>query len=132
MELSKTAKWMIFFVGASALVFIIIGAAVYRSVDALYFAIGVVLTSSLNVAKVWLLERTVQKTLEMDDPTAGKNYVRFNFLLRYVLTGLVLAAAGMISVYVEPPFINIWGAIAGIFTLQISVIIVRHRKLDNL
>ena len=132
MELSKTAKWMIFFVGASALVFIIIGAAVYRSVDALYFAIGVVLTSSLNVAKVWLLERTVQKTLEMDDPSAGKNYVRFNFLLRYVLTGLVLAAAGMISVYVEPPFINIWGAIAGIFTLQISVIIVRHRKLDNL
>ena len=132
MELSKMAKWMILMICAAAIGLIIIGTAIYRSIDALYFAIGVILTSSLNVGKVWLLERTVQKTLEMDDPASGKNYVRINFLLRYILTGIVLAAAGLVSVYVDPPFINIWGAIAGIFTLQISVIIVRHRKLDNL
>ena len=131
MELSKIAKRMILFIGVAALALIVVGAAIYRSIDALYFAIGVIASSSLNVGKVFLLERTVQKTLEMDDPASGKNYVRLQFLVRYVFTGLVLVAAGLISNYVEPPFINIWGALAGIFTLQISVIIVRHSKLDE-
>jgi len=131
MKLSKTANRMVLMIGVAALALIIIGAAIYRSIDALYFAIGVILSSSLNVGKVFLLERTVQKTLEMDNPTTGKNYVRFQFFLRYVCTGLILAGAGLISTYVDPPFINIWGAIAGIFTLQISVIIVRHSKLED-
>jgi len=111
--------------------FIVIGIIYYRSVYALYFAIGVILTSSLNVGKVFLLQRTVQKTLEKDDINSGKNYVRLQFLLRYALTTAVLLASGLISVYVDPPFISIWGAIAGLFTLQISVLIVRHRKLED-
>ena len=131
MELSKTSKNLIQMIGVAALALIIIGTVIYRSIDALYFAIGVILTSSLNVGKVWLIERTVQKTLELDDQNAGKNYVRFQFIVRYVLSGIVLAAAGLISVYVEPPFINIWGAIVGMFTLQISGMIVRHTKLKD-
>jgi len=131
MKLSKTTRNMIFFICIAALAFIVGGVIFYRSIHALYFAIGVILTSSLNIGKVFLLQRTVQKTLEKDDIKSGKNYVRVQFLLRYALTTVVLLAAGLISVYVEPPFINIWGAIAGIFTLQISVLIVRNRKLDD-
>jgi len=131
MKLSKPGKRMIFFVCVAALGVIVVGAAVYRSIEALYFAFGVVLTSSLNVAKIYLLERTVKNTLSMDDPGIGKNYVRFQYLIRYFLTGAVLLAAGLISVYVDPPFISIWGAVAGIFTLQIAVIIVRSLKNDD-
>ena len=131
MKLSRTTRNMIFFICIAALAFIVGGVIFYRSIHALYFAIGVILTSSLNIGKVFLLQRTVQKTLEKDDIKSGKNYVRVQFLLRYALTTVVLLAAGLISVYVEPPFINIWGAIAGIFTLQISVLIVRNRKLDD-
>ena len=131
MESPRVIKNMVFFICIAALAFIVGGVMFYRSIHALYFAIGVILTSSLNIGKVFLLQRTVQKTLEKDDINSGKNYVRLQFLLRYALTTVVLLAAGLISVYVEPPFINIWGAIAGVFTLQISVLIVRHRKLDD-
>ena len=131
MKLSRTSKGLIQMICVSALAIIVIGCVVYRSIDSLYFTVGVIMTSSLNVGKVFLLERTVQKALEKEEPDSGKNYVRLQFLLRYVLTTLVLLAAGLISVYVEPPFINIWGAIAGLFTLQISAMIVRHRKYED-
>ena len=131
MESPRVIKNMVFFICIAAMAFIVIGIIYYRSVYALYFAIGVILTSSLNVGKVFLLQRTVQKTLEKDDINSGKNYVRLQFLLRYALTTAVLLASGLISVYVDPPFISIWGAIAGLFTLQISVLIVRHRKLED-
>ena len=115
----------------SACVMIVGGIIFYRSLEAVYFAIGVILTSSLNIWKVNLLEKTVAKTLDMDDADAGKNYVRFQYLLRYFLTGAVLLAAGLISMYVQPPFISIWGTVFGIFTLQIAVIATRAMKHDD-
>ena len=115
----------------TALILMVVGVALYRSIDALYFAIGVLLTSSLNIGKLFLLERTVRNTLEMTDQRTGKNYVRLQYILRYFLTGAILVGAGLITVYVDPPFINLWGALAGLFTLQIAVIIVRNKKLDD-
>ena len=131
MALSLTSKRMICVIGISALVIIVGGAAIYRSIEAIYFALGVILTSALNVFKVFLLDRTVKKTIDIEDPDAGKNYVRLQYLLRYFLTGAVLLGAGLVTNYVKPPFINIWGAVAGIFTLQISVIIVRSMKQEE-
>ena len=117
--------------GITALVLIAIGTAIYRSIEAVYFASGVILTTALNILKLALIERTVKKAIDIESPDAGKNYVRFQSLLRYFLTGIVLLAAGLISVYVDPPFINIWGAIIGIFTLQISLIVVRTMKVED-
>jgi len=122
---------MVRMVCISALGIMVIGALIYRSVEALYFAVGVALTSSLNIGKIYLLERTVNKTLEMTDPNFGKNYVKLQYLLRYFITGAVLVGAALVTLYVEPPFINLWGALAGVFTLQIAVIIVRHSGLDD-
>jgi len=131
MNLSPQSKKMIFVICMAALAIMVFGALIYRSLEAIYFAIGVMLTSALNILKVLLLERTVKKAVDMEDPDVGKNYVRLQYLLRYFLTGLVLLAVGLVSTYVEPPFINIWGAVTGIFTLQISVIIVRSMKLEQ-
>jgi hypothetical protein len=106
-----------------------------------------------------MLEQTVAKVVEMDDVEAGKNVVRLRYLLRYFLTGIVLVAVGLIHNYTMPPpiystresyitvwatlfpngpesllnapFINIIGALAGIFTLQLSVILVRSLKLEK-
>jgi len=132
MKISRTSKNIIIMIGLAALAFIIAGIIFHRSIHALYFAIGVILTSSLNVGKVFLLEKTVNNTLELKDENAGKNYVKLQFLFRYVLTALVLLGVGLINLYFDPPFISIWGTIAGMFTLQIAVIIVRHWKLDDL
>ena len=137
MKMSTPSKKMIMVIclscGAMILVGIII-CLVWSKIDniqALYFAIGVILSSALNVGKVAMLERAVQKTLDMENPTAGGNFIRVQYLLRYFLTGLVLVAAGLVTKYVDPPFINIIGAIAGIFTMQIAVVTVRSMKLEE-
>jgi len=143
----------------AALFIIVIGAVFYRSLAALPFALGVIVTSGLNIIKIRMLEQTVQKVISMDDQEAGKNVIRLRYLLRYFLTGIVLVAVGLIHTYTSPPpiyssresylgvwailfpnapeallkapLISIWGAIIGIFTLQISVILVRSLKLEK-
>lgn len=118
-------------IGLVALVFIVGGAIYYRSIHALYFALGVAITSGLNVAKMYLVERTANKTLEIESQDTGKNYVKLQFLFRYVITIVVLLGIGLVNLFVAPPFISIWGAVAGLFTLQIAVIIVRHKSQSD-
>jgi len=158
-ESINASKLMKRMVVVAALIIIIIGIVFYRSLAALPFALGVLATSGLNMFKVRMLERTVQKVVSMDDQEAGKNVVRLQYLLRYLLTGIVLVAIGLIQNYTTPPpfyssresyigvwaalfpngpeallnapLISIWGALAGIFTLQISIILVRTRKLEK-
>jgi len=143
----------------AALVIIVIGSVFYRSLAAVPFALGVMVTSGLNIIKVRMLEQTVRRVVKMDDQEAGKNVVRLQYLLRYFITGVVLVAVGLIQNYttappiyssresyfavwavlfpnapeslLSSPFISIWGAIIGIFTLQLSVILVRSMKLEK-
>jgi uncharacterized membrane protein len=136
MKLSGISKRMILVICIAALVLVVGGfivCLVFESrnlTEALFFSIGVILTSALNAWKIYLLERTVKRTLDMEDPDTGKNYVRFQYLLRYFLTGLVLLAAGLIS-YFTPHVSIAVGAVAGVFTMQISIMIVRHMKIDD-
>jgi len=161
MELSKPSKLLIRMIGVAALLIIVIGTIYYRSFAALPFALGVLVLAGLNMLKVRMLERTVQKVTSMEpgEEETGKNIVRFRSLLRYFLTGIVLVAIGFIQNYTtEPPagstrtiyiniwavlfpngpesllgepFISIWGALAGLFTLQLSVFFVRSLKLEK-
>jgi len=93
--------------------------------EAFPFALGVVLTSVLNILKIFMLERTAKKIVEMTDPNAGKNYLRLQYLFRFFLTGAILLAAAV------TPFINMLGAIAGVFTLQIAAFSLKFIKLDD-
>jgi len=121
---------MIIVIAISALVIMAGGTAIYRSFEALPFILGALMTSSLNIGKVFLLERTVRKTLDIENPESGKNYVRLQYLVRYFLTGAILLGAGLMATF-TPHISVIWGAVAGIFTLQISVIIVRSLKYED-
>ena len=49
-----------------------------------------------------------------EEETAVKNHARLMYLLRFFLTGVVLAAAVLVPVF------DIWGAVAGLFTLPIA------------
>jgi len=110
---------MIKFMVIVALVMIAAGAVFFRSAEALPFALGVFLTTALNVLKAVWLEHTVNRVVEMEEGKAGSNLVRFQYLLRFILTGLVMVAA----VYL--PFIHLWGAVAGIFTFHIAAHLLR-------
>ena len=110
------------------------GILYYALVEDLYeaipFALGVIVTSALNVLKIKMLERSVRKTLDMDNPDTGRNYIRLQYLFRYFITAVVLVIIGLLHVYVDSPrIISIWGALFGLFTMQIALIVVRHSKL---
>ena len=158
-ESPNPSKLMRRMIVVSALAIIVIGAVFYRSLAAIPFALGVMVTSGLNIIKLRMLERTVRKVINMDDQEAGKNVVRLQYLFRYFITGVVLVAVGFIYNYTTPPpfyssrenyfgvwaalfpnapeallnspLISIWGAIIGIFTMQLSVILVRSMKLEK-
>ena len=143
----------------AAVIIIVIGAVFYRSLAVIPFALGVLATSFLNVHKIRMLERTVEKVLDMEDQQDGKNTVRLQYLLRYFLTGVVLVIIGLIQNYTTPPpfyssrewyiavwailfpgapeslttapLISIWGAIFGIFTLQLSVLLLKIFKREK-
>ena len=129
--LSLPTKRIMFVIGISALVIILGGVILclvleaLPSAEALPFVLGVLLMSALNILKIQMLERTVKRTIEMEDANIGKNYVRLQYLLRYFLTGAILVVAAL------TPFINIWGAILGVFTLQIALFSVRFMKFDD-
>jgi len=131
MQLSLSSKRIIRMIALAAFVMIIGGALFYRSFEALPFAFGVLVTSALNVLKIIMLERTVNKTLDMEDPDSGRNYIRLQYLFRYFITAVVLVVIGIIHTRSAVPVISIWGALFGIFTMQIAVIITRHMKQEE-
>lgn len=124
MRLSKVATKMIVVIAAASLVFIIAGAVYYRSVSALYFALGVLLGAALNALKVVMLERGVNAAVNMDEKDAG-NYIRFQYLLRFSLTALILVLGVVV------PFISLWGVVVGILTLQIAALSMKYFIGDN-
>jgi len=156
-------KLMIKMVWIAGLILTALGLIYYilisRALVIIPFTFGVAITTALNVSKLRMLEKTVQKVVHMDDQNAGKNLVRIQQLLRFLLTGAVLVIVGLIdnvttvSPFLNPdrlhlpvwatlfpnapetllvaPFISMWGALAGLFTLQISVILIRTFKLEK-
>jgi len=124
--LSILAKKMILIIGIAAAVFIAAGALYFRAYPAVPFAVGVLLTSGVNALKIIMLEKAVNKAVDMDDASAGKNYIKGQFFLRYLLMGVVLFFAAV----APDSVVSIWGAAAGIFTFQISAIFVKVLKLD--
>jgi len=146
----------------TAIIIIVIGTAFHivsaRPFATIPFALGVAVTSALNIVKLKMLDRTVLKVVNMDNQEAGKNTIRVQHLLRFLLTGIVLVAVGFIQNYttappffsnrefylpiwallfpngpeslLEAPFISLWGALAGLFTMQLSVVMARHKNVE--
>ena len=100
------------------------------------FSLGVIITSALNCLKIYLIEQTALKISNMDVPEAGKGYAYVMYILRYLLTALVVVIV-VFTMYLitgETPFITydtgrstlydpmIIGLIVGLFTMKIAVI----------
>ena len=90
----------------------------HRSLDFLPFLFGAILGSVISIAKVFLLEHSVNKALKMEQKTAG-NYVVLQHVLRLLLSGGVLLLGALV------PQISLWGVVAGILAFQVAVYNVR-------
>lgn len=118
MKVSYIAKRMI---GAIALInvaAILMSILYYRSLDFLPFLLGIILGAAVSILKVFLLERAVDKALEMDKKKAG-NYVSFQHIFRLLISGVVIFIGAVV------PQISLWGVAVGILSFQAAVYNVR-------
>ena len=111
MRLSDLAKRMVFTVLPIALICVLVSAIYYRSLKFLPFALGVLIGSAVSIAKVFLLERGIDKALTMDQKRAV-SYLGLNHISRLLVTGAALFLGAVV------PQISMWGVAAGVLAFQ--------------
>lgn len=114
MRISPLAKRMIITILVIALASVLISIIYYRSLDFLPFLYGVVLGSAVSIAKIFLLEHTVNKAIDLEKHKAS-SYVTVQYILRLVVTGIVLYLGAVV------PQINLLGVVIGILAFQAAV-----------
>ncbi len=124
MKLTPLAKKMIIIICVLMLVFIAASIIYYRSLACLPFIYGCLLGSALSSYKVILLDKAVDKALGLEQKTAD-NYVKLQHLLRFFLSAAVLVAAALV------PEISLWGAVAGVFSFQLSLYVLRFSEKSS-
>ena len=104
-------------------ILIAVGGAVYfrTAEEALPFAAGVAMAMAVNITKVLLLKKANANSLSKD-PHSAKVHLQYTYFLRLILTAAVLVAAAMIP----DNFVNLFGAVFGIFTLHFSFYSMRY------
>ena len=116
--LSDIARKMLIAIVVIALAGILVSLIYYRSLDVLPFLFGTLLGTAFSVAKVFLLDHTVDKALAMESAKAG-GYVTGQHILRMVLSAAALLIGALV------PGISIWGAALGILAFQFALYAVR-------
>lgn len=107
-------------IAAAAAAAMVACAAIRRSPEALPFAASVALCASVNVLKLRMLRRAVDKAMAMDGKAAG-GYVRVQHMVRLAVTGAAVALCA------SAPILDVWGAVAGALTYQAATVAMRFR-----
>jgi len=110
-------------IGISVLM-IIGGVAFFRSSLAIGFALGIIMSLALNITKVLWLRYSVNRAVNMESGTVGA-YISIHYVLRYVLTGLVLVAAHFL------PVVDMFGAVLGLLAMPFANYVVHFLNRKN-
>ncbi|WP_250278064.1 ATP synthase subunit I [[Clostridium] colinum] len=121
MKISNTSKQII--ITTIALFCITFGISTFIVSDIKSFLIGLIFGTIFSILKLILLEKTLNKAMEMTEQKAI-NYTRIHYTLRYFLTFVVL----LIAVYKD---FNIVGVIIGILLTVPSVYIVNFKSKNK-
>ena len=117
-KLSPTSRRLIISVACLQLVFLVVGLPVilfvYRFASPLAYILGLVAGGAFSIAKVWMMERGFEKTMNLPADKAD-NYGKLQYLLRYLFTIAFLVAVFLLRRWVDPI-----GSILGIFALQLA------------
>lgn len=113
MKLSDIAKRMVKVVIVIALLCVIASIIYHRSLEFLPFLFGIILGSAVSIVKISLIDRTVDKALDMEKNKSSK-YLALQNTLRLLLSGVVLVIGAIV------PQVSIWGVAAGIFAFPLA------------
>lgn len=108
---------------------------------ALLFSLCVIIMSLVNCLKIYMLERSLIKGLNLDDPAKHKGYFWLQYIIRYFLTIFVVVAVVAITFFItgESPFITIhtdttaprvynpiiFGLAVGLFTMKFGIMLTK-------
>lgn len=121
-NLSRTAKIMILSVIAVCFVLLVAGLTVINlgvieRENSLQYAVGLALGGTFSVIKVVMMEKSLNKIAEAGEEKQAKGMGQMYFVIRFILTAVVLVAAALLS------FVGIFGTIAGILSLKVAAYI---------
>ncbi|WKY47941.1 ATP synthase subunit I [Eubacteriaceae bacterium ES3] len=105
--------WIILIGLGICLLMMLIGGLITGS---LYFVIGVLVGGSFSVLNFKLLQYTLEKSVKMP-PGKAQTYIQTRYMLRYLLTGVVIYIAIVI------PYIDVIGLILGLIANKLSVLL---------
>lgn len=123
-KISNTTKQIIFMMLALSLIFFGIGSLFTENI--LAFFLGFLLGTGFSILKLILLEKTIDKAMEMPQEKAV-SYTRLHYTLRYILTGAVLLIASLRE------DISLIAVIIGLIILRPAIYLValKEKRIKN-
>ena len=109
----KYVSKMIFVVIVISAIIMIGGAVLLQSSYILGFSLGVALAALLNIAKILSLAFTVRRATNME-PQLASSFTSAMYLLRFLLTGVVLVLAHFL------PVVDLFGAALGLLSMPFA------------
>jgi hypothetical protein len=111
-EKISTETWIVIIGIGICLLIMLVGGLITRSIS---FVTGVLVGGAYGVLNFKLLEYTLGKALKMP-PAKAQTYIQTRYILRYILTGVVIYIAIIF------PAVDVIGLILGLIANKLSVL----------
>ena len=121
--MSDTCKKLSTVIAVLGLIALVVG--LFFAGNKIYWIVGIVLGTVASLIKVYMLERTLDKAVDMD-PKNANNYTRANYTMRLVVSVVIVVLACIVEQ------INVVGVLIGLLLVQpVSLILLLPIKKNN-
>ena len=107
--MSYTCKKLSIVIAVLGLIALVVG--LFFASNKIYWIVGIVLGTVASLGKVYMLERTLDKAVDMD-PKNANNYTRANYTMRLVVSVVIVVLACIVEQ------INVVGVLIGLLLVQ--------------
>ena len=107
--MSYTCKKLSTVIAVLGLIALVVG--LFFASNKIYWIVGIVLGTVASLGKVYMLERTLDKAVDMD-PKNANNYTRANYTMRLVVSVVIVVLACIVEQ------INVVGVLIGLLLVQ--------------
>ena len=107
--MSYTCKKLSTVIAVLGLIALVVG--LFFASNKIYWIVGIVLGTIASLIKVYMLERTLDKAVDMD-PKNANNYTRANYTMRLVVSVVIVVLACLVEQ------INVVGVLIGLLLVQ--------------
>jgi uncharacterized Tic20 family protein len=108
-KMSDTCKKLSTVIAVLGLIALVVG--LFFAGNKIYWIVGIVLGTVASLIKVYMLERTLDKAVDMD-PKNANNYTRANYTMRLVVSVVIVVLACIVEQ------INVVGVLIGLLLVQ--------------